>query len=121
VESPQLTDRTSAGNDPPELVFVTRASFVTNASASVVIYTRDYCFYCDSAKELLRRKGVDFAEINVTGNRELRAEMVDRANGRTTVPQIFVGTTHVGGCDDLHALEQEGRLDALLKPEETRT
>jgi glutaredoxin 3 len=82
--------------------------------ASVVIYTRDYCFYCDSARELLRRKGVDFTEIDVTGNRERRAEMVARANGRTTVPQIFVGSTHVGGCDDLHALEEAGRLDPLL-------
>jgi glutaredoxin 3 len=82
--------------------------------ASVVIYTRDYCFYCDSAKELLRRKGVDFTEIDVTGNRERRAEMVARANGRTSVPQIFVGSTHVGGCDDLHALEEAGQLDPLL-------
>jgi glutaredoxin 3 len=89
--------------------------------ASVVIYTRDYCFYCESAKELLHRKNIDFTEIDVTGNRERRAEMVARANGRTTLPQIFVGSTHVGGCDDLYALEEEGRLDLLLAAEETRT
>jgi glutaredoxin 3 len=82
--------------------------------APVVIYTRDYCFYCDSAKELLRRKGIDFTEIDVTGNRERRAEMVARASGRATVPQIFVGATHVGGCDELYALEEAGRLDPLL-------
>jgi len=89
--------------------------------APVVIYTRDYCGYCDAAKELLRSKNIDFTEIDVTGNRDRRAEMVARANGRTTLPQIFVGATHVGGCDDLYALEDEGRLDPLLAAEETRT
>jgi glutaredoxin 3 len=87
--------------------------------ASVVIYTRDYCFYCDSAKELLRQKNIDFTEIDVTGNRDRRAEMVARANGRSTVPQIFVGATHVGGCDELYALEEAGQLDPLLVAEET--
>ncbi len=82
--------------------------------APVVIYTRAYCAYCDWAKELLQRKGVAFTEIDVTGNRELRAEMMDRANGRTTTPQIFIGLTHVGGCDELHALEEQGGLDPLL-------
>jgi glutaredoxin 3 len=82
--------------------------------APVVIYTRAYCFYCDSAKDLLQRKGIDFNEIDVTGNRERRAEMVERANGRTTTPQIFIGSTHVGGCEELHALEATGELDALL-------
>jgi glutaredoxin 3 len=88
--------------------------------ASVVIYTRDYCFYCDSAKELLHRKSVDFTEIDVTGNRERRAEMVARANGRTSLPQIFVGSTHVGGRDELYALEEAGRLEPLLTAEEIR-
>jgi len=83
-------------------------------AASVVIYTRDYCFYCDSAKELLRSKGIVFTEVDVTGNRERRAEMVARADGRTSVPQIFIGATHVGGCDELYALEQNGELDPLL-------
>ena len=89
--------------------------------ASVVIYTRDYCGYCEAAKELLRSKCIDFTEIDVTGNRDRRAEMVARANGRSTLPQIFVGATHVGGCDDLYALDEEGRLDPLLAAEETRT
>ena len=80
----------------------------------VVIYTREYCFYCESARELLRQKGVAFTEIDVTGNRERRAEMTARAQGRTTVPQIFIGATHVGGCDELYALEEAGALDGLL-------
>ncbi len=80
----------------------------------VVIYTRAYCSYCTWAKELLRRKGVAFDEIDVTGRRERRAEMIRRANGETTTPQIFIGSTHVGGCDELCALERAGRLDALL-------
>jgi glutaredoxin 3 len=80
----------------------------------VEIYTRDFCYFCTSAKALLRRKGIPFTEIDVTGSRERRAEMIRRANGRLTVPQIFIGATHVGGCDDLYALEAAGRLDALL-------
>jgi glutaredoxin 3 len=82
--------------------------------AKVEIYTRDYCYYCHSAKDLLDRKGVSFTEINITGKPERRAEMIGRANGRTTVPQIFVDGAHVGGCDDLHALDSGGRLDGLL-------
>ena len=80
----------------------------------VELYTTPYCPYCIAAKDLLRRKGVDFKEINVAGAPDLRAEMVERAGGRTTVPQIFVGATHVGGCDDLYALDGEGGLDPLL-------
>jgi glutaredoxin 3 len=82
--------------------------------APVVIYTRAYCSYCDWARELLARKGVAFTEIDVTGNRERRAEMIERANGLTTTPQIFIGATHVGGCDELYALDQAGGLDPLL-------
>jgi glutaredoxin 3 len=82
--------------------------------APVAIYTRDYCYYCAAAKDLLNRKGVSFTEIDITGKPERRIEMINRANGRTTVPQIFIGTTHVGGSDDIHALEAAGRLDALL-------
>ena len=82
--------------------------------APVVIYTRAYCSYCDWAKELLERKGIAFTEIDVTGNRERRAEMVERANGMTTTPQIFVGPNHVGGCDELYALEDAGALDPML-------
>ena len=82
--------------------------------AEVVIYTRDFCYYSDAARDLLTRKGVAFREINATGNRELRNEMVERANGGSTFPQIFIGATHVGGCDDLYALEAAGKLDPLL-------
>ncbi len=81
----------------------------------VEIYTREFCGYCDAARELLQRKGIAFTEIDVTGNRERRAQMTERANGRTTVPQIFIGSTHVGGCDDLYALDRAGRLDPLLQ------
>ena len=82
--------------------------------ADVVIYTRDWCSYSDAARALLERKGVAFEEINATGNQDLRAQMVERANGRSTFPQVFVGSTHVGGCDDLYELEEQGKLDALL-------
>jgi len=80
----------------------------------VVIYTRDFCYYSDAARELLKRKGVVFKEVNATGNRELRNEMIERANGGSTFPQVFVGDTHVGGCDELYALEEQGKLDAML-------
>ena len=82
--------------------------------AEVVIYTRDFCYYSDAARDLLTRKGVAFKEINATGNRELRKEMIERANGGSTFPQVFIGDAHVGGCDELYALEEQGRLDALL-------
>jgi glutaredoxin 3 len=82
--------------------------------SAVLIYTRDYCGYCEAAIGLLRRKGVAYTEIDVTGNGERRAEMSRRAGGRRTVPQIFIGAAHVGGCDDLYALEDAGELDALL-------
>ena len=80
----------------------------------VEVYTTPYCPYCIAAKDLLTRKGVAFTEIDVTGQPEQRAKMVERANGRYTVPQIFIGATHVGGCDDLYALEEDGKLDPLL-------
>jgi len=82
--------------------------------ASVDIYTRQYCSYCHFAKELLSRKGVRFREIDVTRNAQMRQEMIQRANGRSTFPQIFIGATHVGGCDELYALEETGKLDPLL-------
>jgi glutaredoxin 3 len=82
--------------------------------ASVELYTTPYCPYCVAARDLLRRKGVDFIEINVAGDRALRAKMVARAGGSMTVPQIFIGETHVGGCDDLYALDDAGGLDPLL-------
>ena len=81
----------------------------------IEIYTQQYCSYCHFAKELLSRKGVEFREIDVTGNAQMRQEMIERAQGRTSTPQIFIGATHVGGCDELYALEDAGRLDPLLQ------
>jgi glutaredoxin 3 len=80
----------------------------------IEVYTTPYCPYCTAAKDLLRRKGAEFTEIDVSTNSERMTEMVKRANGRMTVPQIFIGVTHVGGCDDLYALEDAGKLDPLL-------
>lgn len=88
---------------------------------SVEIYTREFCQYCQWAKELLSRKGVNFREIDVTGNRQMRQEMIGRTNGGSTLPQIFIGTTHIGGCDELYALEEAGKLDALLAQDESST
>jgi len=82
--------------------------------APVEIYTTPFCPYCFDAKALLKKKRVAFTEIDVSRDRDLRKKMTARANGRTTVPQIFIGTTHVGGCDDLYALDDAGKLDALL-------
>ena len=80
----------------------------------VVIYTKSTCPYCHSAKALLRAKSAPFEEISVDGDREAQATMAKKANGQWTVPQIFIGAAHVGGCDDLHALDATGKLDALL-------
>ena len=80
----------------------------------VEIYTTPYCPYCLDAKALLKKKNVAFTEIDVSRDRDLRMKMIERANGRTTVPQIFIRGEHVGGCTELVRLEQEGRLDALL-------
>jgi glutaredoxin 3 len=82
--------------------------------AAVEIYTIRYCPYCQDAKELLSSKGVVFHEIDASGNRDIRRQMIERANGRGTFPQIFIGATHVGGCDELYALEAAGELDPLL-------
>lgn len=81
--------------------------------ASVVVYSSDWCPYCIRAKQLLAQKGVAFDEIKVDGKADIRAEMSRKA-GRTSVPQIWIGDTHVGGCDDLFALERAGKLDRLL-------
>lgn len=80
----------------------------------VTIYTRMMCGYCSAAKRLLDKKGVTYTEHDASFSPELRREMIDRANGGSTFPQIFVGDVHVGGCDDLHALDAQGRLDGLL-------
>lgn len=82
--------------------------------AEVTIYTREYCGYCARAKALLDTKGVAYTEHDATYSQELRQEMIDKANGRSTFPQIFIDGTHVGGCDDLHALDRAGKLDPIL-------
>ncbi|AIL64084.1 MULTISPECIES: glutaredoxin 3 [Pseudomonas] len=82
--------------------------------SDVIVYSSDYCPYCSQAKRLLQSKGVAFEEIKVDGKPQVRAEMSQKA-GRTSVPQIWIGSTHVGGCDDLYALERAGKLDGLLK------
>lgn len=81
--------------------------------APVIVYSSAWCPYCIRAKQLLAQKGVAFDEISVDGRPDVRAEMTRKA-GRTSVPQIWIGATHVGGCDDLFALERAGKLDALL-------
>ena len=82
--------------------------------AEIVIYTRMLCGYCAAAKRLLDKKGVAYVEHDASFSPELRQEMIGRAGGRSTFPQIFVGEVHVGGSDELHDLERVGRLDALL-------
>lgn len=82
--------------------------------ANVEIYTTPFCPYCSSAKDLLKKNNVAFSEIDVSGDGALRQQMIERAGGRMTVPQIFVGSIHVGGCDDLYALDRAGGLDPLL-------
>ena len=81
---------------------------------SVEIYTSPLCGYCHAAKRLLKQKNVQFVEMNVAMNPSKRQEMLGRTHGRHTVPQIFVGDTHVGGYDELSALDRAGKLDALL-------
>ncbi len=81
--------------------------------SSVIIYTTRFCPFCIRAKQLLNAKQVDFQEISVDGNAGLRADMAKKA-GRTSVPQIWINDQHIGGCDDLFALESSGSLDALL-------
>jgi glutaredoxin 3 len=82
--------------------------------ADVTIYTRAMCGYCAAAKRLLDSKGVAYTEHDASFSPELRREMIARANGGSTFPQIFIGDVHVGGCDDLYALDARGRLDSLL-------
>lgn len=80
----------------------------------VEIYTTPFCGFCVAAKRLLKKKGVSFDEIDVARNPDKRQEMMARANGGYTVPQIFIAQSHVGGCDELYALERAGKLDQLL-------
>jgi glutaredoxin 3 len=80
----------------------------------ITIYTKSWCPYCAAAKRLLSAKGAAFTEIDIEKKPEARAEMIRRAGGRTSVPQIFIGDEHVGGSDDIHALDDAGKLEAML-------
>ena len=82
--------------------------------ANIEIYTKPTCGFCHMAKRLLGSKGASYAEVDISAKPERRSEMIQRAGGRSTVPQIFIDGKHIGGCDDLFALERGGQLDALL-------
>ena len=81
----------------------------------ITIYSTPVCPYCVRAKDLLKRKGASYTEIDVSTDESVRNAMIEKAGGKRTVPQIFIGETHVGGCDDLYALDAKGQLDAMLK------
>ena len=83
--------------------------------ALIEIYTTPICGFCHAAKRLLNQKGVSFSEINVLADPERKPEMIKRANGSRTVPQIFINDAHIGGCDDLYALDRMGKLDPILR------
>ena len=85
--------------------------------ANIEVYSGDFCPYCMRAKTLLKNKGLDFTEYNVRKDIQRQAEMQDRAPGSRTIPQIFINDRHVGGCDDLYALERRGELDSWLAAE----
>ena len=88
---------------------------------AIDIYTRPGCGYCSAAKSLLARKNAVFAEFDVSKDPTLRQKMWDRAGAGSTFPQIFIGDSHVGGCDELYALDREGKLDSLLAGEKAST
>jgi glutaredoxin 3 len=90
-------------------------------AAAIEIYTRPGCGYCSAAKSLLTRKKAAFTELNVATDPALRQAMWDRAGAGATFPQIFIGQTHVGGCDELYALDRAGKLDALLEGQEVNS
>ncbi|KQW19262.1 glutaredoxin [Afipia sp. Root123D2] len=90
-------------------------------TAVIEIYTRPGCGYCSAAKSLLARKNAAFTEFDVSTDPSLRGKMIERANGGATFPQIFIDGAHVGGCDDLYALDRAGKLDALLAGEKETT
>jgi glutaredoxin 3 len=89
-----------------------------SVKATVEIYTWQTCPYCIRAKMLLRWKGVHFTEYKIDGDGAARVKMAERSNGRRTVPQIFINDQHIGGCDDLYALDRQGKLDPLLMQDE---
>lgn len=83
-------------------------------SKKIIMYTKSNCPYCVKAKQLLKNKNLDVTEIDITNNSSLIEEMIEKASGRRSVPQIFIGDFHVGGCDDLYALNDKGELNKLL-------
>ncbi|RFP90768.1 glutaredoxin 3 [Rhodobacteraceae bacterium 63075] len=83
----------------------------------VEVYSSPLCGFCHAAKRLLKSKDVNFTEYNILTNPKLKPEMIERAAGARTVPQIFIGEEHVGGCDELYALERQGKLDSMLAAE----
>ncbi len=83
-------------------------------SAVVEIYTWEFCPFCIRAKALLDKKGVEYTEYGIDGDEVAREKMAQRANGKTSLPQIFIDDRHIGGCDDIYALEREGKLDSIL-------
>ena len=83
--------------------------------ADIILYTKDYCPYCNKAKALLKQKKQEFQEIDITHDESLLAEMLEKSNGQKTVPQIFINGLHVGGADDLYALNSQGKLDTMLE------
>lgn len=91
---------------------------MSKKQAEIIIYLTQFCPYCVRAKSLLNSKEVNYTEIDVGEQPELRDEMIQKSNGVTSVPQIFIGGSHVGGCDDMFALQNDGKLDELLFPEE---
>ena len=90
-------------------------------AAAIEIYTRPGCGYCSAAKSLLTRKNAAFTELSVASDPTYRDQMYDRAGSGSTFPQIFIGQTHVGGCDELYALDRAGKLDALLAGQEVHS
>lgn len=80
----------------------------------VEIYMRDFCGFCRAAEQLLKNKGIEYERINIWKDSKRKSEMIERSKGKSTVPQIFINNNHVGGCDNLFALEKAGRLDGLL-------
>ena len=90
---------------------------MSNVENNVEVYSGDFCPYCMRAKSLLKKKGIAFTEYNVQRENTRRDEMLIRAKGARTIPQIFIGDRHVGGCDELYALERKGELDSWLHPE----
>jgi glutaredoxin 3 len=90
-------------------------------AAAIEIYTRPGCGYCSAAKSLLTRKKAAFTELSIASDPDVREQMYDRAGADATFPQIFIGETHVGGCNELYALDRAGKLDALLAGEEANS